>query len=89
MSRAQRRQRRGRSEQQRQQQRQEPGAAAVPLRHEGTTSTRVLLVIAHPDDESMFFTPAIADLQRRGCELFLLCCSTGACMCSAQCRGRE
>jgi LmbE family N-acetylglucosaminyl deacetylase len=38
----------------------------------------VLLVIAHPDDETMFFTPAIADLQRRGCELFLLCCSTGA-----------
>lgn len=56
------------------------------------TPARVLLVIAHPDDETMFFTPVIADMQRRGCELFLLCCSTGACVCGRErargvCRG--
>ncbi|KAG8228867.1 hypothetical protein J437_LFUL007603 [Ladona fulva] len=39
---------------------------------------RVLFVTAHPDDECMFFGPAILKLsQRSDCELFLLCLSTG------------
>ena len=38
---------------------------------------RVLLVISHPDDESMFFVPVISELVRSGVELFVLCLSTG------------
>jgi hypothetical protein len=69
MSQAQRPGRRGR---------QPPATAAAAAAAEpGRRPLRVLLVIAHPDDETMFFTPAIVDMQRRGCELFLLCCSTG------------
>lgn len=34
-----------------------------------------MLVIAHPDDESMFFGPALLNLQDE--EIFLLCLSTG------------
>lgn len=37
----------------------------------------VLLVIAHPDDESMFFSPTITFLNSRGHNLHLLCMSTG------------
>ncbi|CAI9776333.1 unnamed protein product [Fraxinus pennsylvanica] len=37
----------------------------------------VLLVIAHPDDESMLFTPAINYLTSRGHNLYILCLSTG------------
>nr|XP_009757916.1 PREDICTED: probable N-acetylglucosaminyl-phosphatidylinositol de-N-acetylase isoform X2 [Nicotiana sylvestris]XP_009757917.1 PREDICTED: probable N-acetylglucosaminyl-phosphatidylinositol de-N-acetylase isoform X2 [Nicotiana sylvestris] len=37
----------------------------------------VLLVIAHPDDESMFFTPTMNYLASRGCNLHILCMSTG------------
>ncbi|CAA3024249.1 Hypothetical predicted protein [Olea europaea subsp. europaea] len=37
----------------------------------------VLLVIAHPDDESMFFTPTINYLTLRGHDLYILCLSTG------------
>lgn len=36
-----------------------------------------LLLTAHPDDECMFFTPAILCLRPRG-TLRLLCLSTGA-----------
>ena len=38
---------------------------------------RVLLVTAHPDDESMFFGPTILALRRRNCRLFVLCLSHG------------
>uniref|UniRef100_A0A1B6D1I9 N-acetylglucosaminylphosphatidylinositol deacetylase n=1 Tax=Clastoptera arizonana TaxID=38151 RepID=A0A1B6D1I9_9HEMI len=39
---------------------------------------RVLLVIAHPDDECMFFGPAIIKLQQcKDCDLHLLCISVG------------
>jgi len=38
---------------------------------------RVLFVIAHPDDECMFFGPTVVQLSRRGCELHLLCLSAG------------
>ncbi|GMH13685.1 hypothetical protein Nepgr_015526 [Nepenthes gracilis] len=37
----------------------------------------VLLVIAHPDDECMFFTPTINYLTSRGHNLHIFCMSTG------------
>ncbi len=40
-------------------------------------SKAVLLVIAHPDDEAMFFTPTIKEIQSQGRDLFILCLSTG------------
>jgi N-acetylglucosaminylphosphatidylinositol deacetylase len=42
------------------------------------TVKRVLFVIAHPDDECMFFGPIILKLaQRSDCQMFLLCLSEG------------
>ena len=39
---------------------------------------RVLLVMAHPDDETMFFGPTILNLSRQEeTKVFLLCLSTG------------
>lgn len=39
---------------------------------------RVLLVIAHPDDESMFFGPLMYSLtQRPECQVYVLCLSNG------------
>ena len=37
---------------------------------------RVLLVIAHPDDESMFFVPTMLRLAQ-SCDVFMLCLSSG------------
>ncbi len=37
----------------------------------------VLLVIAHPDDEVMFFAPTILACHRAGCTIGILCLSTG------------
>ncbi|XP_071697995.1 uncharacterized protein [Rutidosis leptorrhynchoides] len=37
----------------------------------------ILLVIAHPDDESMFFSPTINQLTSRGHNVHILCMSTG------------
>lgn len=37
----------------------------------------VLLVLAHPDDESMFFSPTINYLISRGHNLYILCFSIG------------
>ncbi|WOL05384.1 hypothetical protein Cni_G14112 [Canna indica] len=37
----------------------------------------VLLVIAHPDDESMFFAPTILFLNSKGHNIHILCMSTG------------
>lgn len=37
----------------------------------------VLLIIAHPDDESMFFSPTINHLISRGHNIHVLCCSNG------------
>jgi hypothetical protein len=48
-----------------------PSALAI------TPSSRILLVLAHPDDESMFFAPAIAHLLRAAASVHLLCLSTG------------
>ncbi len=42
-----------------------------------TASSRVLLVLAHPDDEAMFFTPAITNIMGAGASVHLLCLSTG------------
>lgn len=41
---------------------------------------RVLIVTAHPDDESMFFGPTILSLTKRtDCTVYLLCLSNGLC----------
>ncbi|VDK55371.1 unnamed protein product [Cylicostephanus goldi] len=45
----------------------------LPLR----PSSKVLLVIAHPDDETMFFTPALRSLSLAGHRIFILCVSNG------------
>jgi LmbE family N-acetylglucosaminyl deacetylase len=38
---------------------------------------KVVLVIAHPDDEVMFFTPTLLSLSRAGHHLSILCLSNG------------
>ncbi|VIO96326.1 Uncharacterized protein BM_BM6741 [Brugia malayi] len=38
---------------------------------------RALLVIAHPDDETMFFTPTLHGLRLSGSNIYMLCISTG------------
>lgn len=38
---------------------------------------RVLLVTAHPDDEAMFFAPALHQLQQTGTSIHILCLSNG------------
>ena len=40
---------------------------------------RVLLVTAHPDDETIFFSPTISALRYAGNEVFLLCFTNGTC----------
>lgn len=40
-------------------------------------SRPALLVVAHPDDESMFFAPLILHLTQLGLRVALLCLSTG------------
>ncbi|KAL8100796.1 uncharacterized protein LOC141686740 isoform X2 [Apium graveolens] len=44
---------------------------------EASSKKNVLLVIAHPDDESMFFTPTINYLTSVGHNIHILCMSTG------------
>jgi N-acetylglucosaminylphosphatidylinositol deacetylase len=39
--------------------------------------SRVLLVTAHPDDESMFFGPSLVALRKQNCRIFVLCMSKG------------
>jgi N-acetylglucosaminylphosphatidylinositol deacetylase len=39
--------------------------------------TLSVLVIAHPDDESMFFVPTIVGMKNEGAPLWLLCLTTG------------
>ena len=38
---------------------------------------RVLLVTAHPDDETVFFAPTITALHSSGHEIYVLCLTTG------------
>ncbi|CAD5206140.1 unnamed protein product [Bursaphelenchus okinawaensis] len=40
---------------------------------------RCLLVVAHPDDECMFFGPTIVSLLAQQCKVYILCVSTGDC----------
>lgn len=40
-------------------------------------SRRALLLIAHPDDETMFFAPTIHGLRMTGTAVYILCLSTG------------
>jgi len=40
-------------------------------------NTRCLLLIAHPDDECMFFAPTVVRLIRRNCKVSVLCVTTG------------
>ena len=40
------------------------------------TKKRLLLVIAHPDDEAMFFSPLLIAMRNTGM-LYILCLSTG------------
>jgi len=43
----------------------------------GSWSQRVLLVTAHPDDESMFFAPTLSLLLHRRADIHLLCLTNG------------
>lgn len=53
-------------------------ARKLPTRIRGALGAkRVLLVIAHPDDECMFFGPTIFRLCEQGAEVYLLCLSNG------------
>lgn len=36
-----------------------------------------LLVIAHPDDEAMFFSPLLLNLKKSQCDVSIICLSTG------------
>ncbi|XP_013167538.1 PREDICTED: N-acetylglucosaminyl-phosphatidylinositol de-N-acetylase-like [Papilio xuthus] len=53
-------------------------ARKLPTRIRGALGAkRVLLVIAHPDDECMFFGPTIFRLCEQGAEVYILCLSNG------------
>lgn len=55
-----------------------------------TTPKRLLLVTAHPDDECMFFVPAVRSFIRAGWSVHLLCFTTGTARLGAGLmRGRE
>lgn len=49
-------------------------ALQPPIADKGANT---LLVIAHPDDETMFFSPAIATIAAFQASIFVLCLSTG------------
>jgi LmbE family N-acetylglucosaminyl deacetylase len=50
---------------------------------------RVLFVTAHPDDECMFFGPAIVEFIDAGIQVYLLCFSTGFMPNNGKSRKRE
>ncbi|XP_072909166.1 N-acetylglucosaminyl-phosphatidylinositol de-N-acetylase isoform X2 [Hemitrygon akajei] len=54
----------------------EPAATGAEDQAAQRRGTATLLVIAHPDDECMFFAPAVLRLAARG-PFYLLCLSTG------------
>lgn len=54
-----------------------PSKSAFLNNGEALHKRNVLLVVAHPDDESMFFCPTINYLTSRGHNLHVLCMSTG------------
>lgn len=43
----------------------------------GFNANRLLLVIAHPDDEAMFFSPLLLSRRASGDDIYVLCLSTG------------
>lgn len=40
-------------------------------------SNRLLLIIAHPDDEAMFFSPLLIFAKEKNIDVSILCLSTG------------
>ncbi|XP_061722344.1 N-acetylglucosaminyl-phosphatidylinositol de-N-acetylase [Cydia pomonella] len=53
-------------------------ARRLPTRSRGALRTkRVLIVVAHPDDECMFFGPTIFRLCEQDADVYLLCLSNG------------
>ncbi|EGT49988.1 hypothetical protein CAEBREN_32525 [Caenorhabditis brenneri] len=51
--------------------------------------SRILILIAHPDDETMFFSPTICALLQAGHRVFVLCVSNGNFDGLGQIRARE
>lgn len=50
----------------------------LEFRRDVRSPKRVLLVIAHPDDECMFFGPTVLNFTgNKDCTLYLMCLSTG------------
>lgn len=50
----------------------------LEFRRDVRSPKRVLLVIAHPDDECMFFGPTVLNFTaNKACTLYILCLSTG------------
>ncbi|CAI5438396.1 unnamed protein product [Caenorhabditis angaria] len=54
-----------------------------------SSSNRILLIIAHPDDETMFFSPTIRALVNAGHRIFVLCISNGNFYGKGKIRSRE
>lgn len=54
-----------------------PSPHFLPPLHGVRRSRNVLLVLAHPDDESMFFAPTILFLKSKGHNIHILCMSLG------------
>ncbi|XP_057954577.1 uncharacterized protein LOC131148705 isoform X2 [Malania oleifera] len=54
-----------------------PSKAAFLSRGDALHKRNVLLVVAHPDDESMFFSPTLSYLTSAGHNIHILCMSTG------------
>ncbi|XP_011557274.3 N-acetylglucosaminyl-phosphatidylinositol de-N-acetylase [Plutella xylostella] len=53
-------------------------ARKLPTRTRGSLKTkRVLVAVAHPDDECMFFGPTIYRLCEQGADVYILCLSNG------------
>jgi N-acetylglucosaminylphosphatidylinositol deacetylase len=52
-------------------------AVTTPYLQRKIENRSILYVIAHPDDEAMFFVPSILSLRNTGNKLHLLCLSTG------------
>jgi len=49
-----------------------------------SSNGHALLVIAHPDDEAMFFAPTLAALREAGWRVCIMCLSTGTCVCGGR-----
>ncbi|GJN26019.1 hypothetical protein PR202_gb13914 [Eleusine coracana subsp. coracana] len=54
-----------------------PAPSCLPPLRGDRRNRNVLLVVAHPDDESMFFAPTIMFLNSRGHRIHILCMSQG------------